>query len=285
MSSNRRRFDDSNDNFADDNFDDDDDEDVNFGYEYDEDEDEDEDGGGGKCSLITGMCTGPGVGAATDGLDGISERFEDSNDNFADDNFDDNDFAITNIAVWQGASISKNPSVQVQVQGYPEEDNVNINDLRPTSDSESSGSFVNGGKCDLKTKTCTGNVPATGKTSFGTFLAFLSGRHSLMTNRTPPRPNLERPAKGIRKKSTKDNRNIDDADDDDRLLVRVAHWLDDNKFSLLIGGGLATALYFLSHNKEYRYRYYKHFFSRQPTSSICDACKSRCLPKSERCTS
>jgi len=135
---------------------------------------------------------------------------------------------------------------------------------------ESDDSFLDGGKCDLKTGKCTAGRPAP-RGTLTTFLGILSqnltARNSFASKKSGK---SGRQAEKVMPRER--NGNINGASANDRLLVRVAHWLDDYKGPLLIGGGLAVAIYLVASGN-----FKKLWSGRQKPSpcQICEICQTR----------
>jgi len=135
----------------------------------------------------------------------------------------------------------------------------------PLPSDVSDGSFLNGGKCDLKTKKCTRGSKRGSYNTLTTFLGIFTGRQSFVSTR----PGSIHQGRATREGRTL-NSNVDDVPPDEGLLVRLANWLDDYKFGLLIGGGAAVAAYFVVSNETFS----KLGFGGKKQLSACEFCQS-----------
>merc|ERR1719334_2123939 len=131
---------------------------------------------------------------------------------------------------------------EISLVGHAYNDGNSANATPPTRGGsyETDKSFLYGGKCDLKTGKCTKNTEEKSFLSFGWF----STRNSFASKRSRGNDKLF---------NGDDDDDDDDEDDDDfeeqeapPLLARAAYWLNDNKYSFLIGGGVVAALYLLA---------------------------------------
>jgi len=157
---------------------------------------------------------------------------------------------------------------EISLVGHAYNDGNSANATPPTRGGsyETDKSFLYGGKCDLKTGKCTKNTEEKSFLSFGWF----STRNSFASKRS----------RGNDKLFNGDDDDDDDDDDEDDdieeeeappLLARAAYWLNDNKYSFLIGGGVVAALYLLARGVK------SGLFSweKKKACRICDTCRTR----------